>query len=109
MFPTTILLLASTQRVPHKKAQADTLASLHQTVGYPSSLPSPSIKSILAYLELRMAMKKQHIHHRQLIDISMSLELLPYFRSHLRDRHVERVHLLDLGRLTSFPSQQHEH
>ena len=68
---------------------------------YPYSLPRSSINSILSYLKLRMAMKKQHIHHRQLINISMSLKLLPYFRSYLRDRHIKRVHLLDLGRLAS--------
>lgn len=44
-----------------------------------------------------MALKKQHIDHRQLIHISMPLELLPHLRAQRRRRDVERVHGLDLG------------
>ena len=51
------------------------------------------------YLKLRVTSEKQHVYYRQLVDVSMSLEILPDFRSQLRNWHVEGIHLLNLGSL----------
>ena len=43
-----------------------------------------------------MTLRQQDIHHAELVDVSMLLELGPDLCPDLRYRHVERIHLLDL-------------
>jgi hypothetical protein len=47
-----------------------------------------------------MALEQEHIHHSNLIHISVPLELLPHLRSESRNRHVEGVHGLNLWSLS---------
>ena len=49
------------------------------------------------YLELLMAVEQQHVDRLELRNISVPLKLLPHLGPDRRDRHVQRVHLLDLG------------
>jgi len=51
------------------------------------------------YLELLVAVEKQHVHRIQLRDISVPLKLLSDLCADGGDGHVERVHGLNLGRL----------
>jgi hypothetical protein len=68
---------------------------------YPSATPQlvPLRKEMSSYLIFRMALEEQHIHDRQSIHITMSLELLPHLRPQRRHGHVQRVHILDLRSL----------
>lgn len=46
-----------------------------------------------------MGVEEEDIDSLQLLDVTVSLELLSHLCADGRDGHVERVHLLDLGSL----------
>jgi hypothetical protein len=62
-------------------------------------------------LIFRMTLKKQHIHHPNLVHISMPLKLLPHLRPQRRNRNIERIHRLDFRCLfdTSSALLSHSH
>lgn len=51
------------------------------------------------YLIVRVALGNQNIHDWELVDISVSLELLPYPRANGRDWQRDRVHRLNFTSL----------
>lgn len=57
------------------------------------------IDSSLSYLVFRIALEEKHVHHGQLVNITVSLKLLPHSRSDHGDWQRHIVHGLDLGRL----------
>jgi len=44
-----------------------------------------------------MALREQDVDRLYVVDVSVFLKLLPYFRADLGDGHVQGVHGLDLG------------
>ena len=53
----------------------------------------------MVYLVLLVGVEQKDIDSLQLLDITVSFELLSHLCADGRDGHVERVHLLDLGGL----------
>ena len=70
----------------------------------PILLQATAEQNFKPYLELLMTIEQQDIHRPKLRYVSMPLKLLPYLGSNRRDGHVQGVHLLDFGPLTSVVS-----
>lgn len=62
-----------------------------------SSLPLYPPTMVSSYLVFRVALEKQYVDDRQLVDESVSLKLLPDSRPDDRHREGDVVHGLDLG------------
>jgi hypothetical protein len=55
----------------------------------------------MANLVFLVRVEQKDVDGLQLLDVTMSFELLSHLCANGRDGHVERVHLLDLGGLGS--------